>query len=45
MKSPYYRLGVLIKFCHFRNVLKTLNNSYQQTQHLELNKTVQTIFS
>ena len=29
-KSPYYnRLGVLPKFCHFCNVLKTLNNLYQ----------------
>ena len=24
-KSPYYRLGISSKFCHFCNVLKTLN--------------------
>ena len=28
-KSPYYRLDILAKFCHFCNVLKALNNSYQ----------------
>ena len=28
-KCPYYRLGVLSKFCRFCNVLKTSNNSYQ----------------
>ena len=44
-KSPYYRLDVWSKFCHFCNVLKTLNNSYQQTRHLELNRMVQTILS
>ena len=43
VKIPYYRLGVSSKFCHFRNVLKTLNNSYQQTHHLELNRMAQTI--
>ena len=37
------RLGILPNFCHFRNVLKTLNKSYQQTHHLELNRMVQTI--
>ena len=31
------------KFGHFCNVLKTLNKSYQQTHHLELNRMVQTI--
>ena len=40
-----YRLGVLPKFCHFCNVLKTPNNSYQQTHHLELNRTIQIILS
>ena len=30
-------------FRHFCNVPKTHNNSYQQTHHLELNRTVQTI--
>ena len=38
-----YRLGILSKICHFCNVLKTLNNSYQQTHHLELNRMVQTV--
>ena len=33
VKSPYYRLDVSSKFCHFHNVLKTLDNSYQQTHH------------
>ena len=42
-KSPW--LDVWSKFCHFCNVLKTLNNSYQQTRHLELNRMVQTILS
>ena len=46
MKIPLlYRLGILPNFCHFRNVLKTLNKSYQQTHHLELNRMVQTILS
>ena len=40
-----YRLGISSKYCHFHNVLKTLNNSYQQTRHLELNRMVQTFFS
>ena len=43
--SLYYRLGILPNFCHFCNVLKTLNKSYQQTHHLELNRMVQTILS
>ena len=44
-KSPYYRLDVLSKFCHFCNVLKMPNNSYQLTRHLELNRMVQAILS
>ena len=42
-KIPYYRLGVSPEFCSFCNVLKSPNNSYQQTHHLELNRMVQTI--
>ena len=42
-KSPYYRLDVSSKFCHFCNVLKTLNNLFRKTRHLELNRMVQTI--
>ena len=45
MKSPYYRLDIVSKFCHFCNVLKTLNYLYQQTRHLEPNRMVQTILS
>ena len=39
VKFQYYRLD--IPLCHFCNVLKMLNNSYQQTRHLELKRTVQ----
>ena len=45
VKSPYYRLDILSKFCHFCIMPKTLNNLYQQTHHLELNRMVQTILS
>ena len=45
MKSPYYRLDIVPKFCHFCNVLKILNYLYQQTSHHELNRTMQTILS
>ena len=44
-KSPYYRLDVSSKFCHFCNVLETPNNPHQQTRHLELNRMAQTISS
>ena len=40
---PYYRLCISSKIWPFWNVLKTLNNSYQQAHHLELNRMVQTI--
>ena len=33
-----HRLCISSKFCHFYNVLKTLNNLYQQIRHLELNR-------
>ena len=29
VEIPYYRLGVLLKFWYFHNVLKTQNNLYQ----------------
>ena len=45
-KSPYYiDLAFLSNFCHFQDAFKTLNNYYQQTCHLELNRMVQTVLS
>ena len=43
--EKYPKLAKIPLFCHFCNVLRTLNNSYQQTRHLEMNRMVQTILS